>query len=448
MPDRFKVKTFINPAGKIAWRVTGTTLAGKRIRENYAERATAQSRRLELEDTDLDPSRPAPTLKSTILTEQQISDAETAFQECGNRSLTSAVHRLLQIEGVAQEKEASVDTLIRFFRDNYNPEMKSISVYNAVEAFLKAKEVAGLYPKTITFYRGSLHFLTKLDPNRLLQDVSFQEIEKILSQYGNLNSRRARLRAFSVFFSWAQKRDYILDNPCGKLDPIPADDRKIEILPLEVCRKLLKAAMGWKDGEMAATIGIALFSGLRPSEIESLTPEDIRPNGIRVTGGKLRRSAKRIVPISENLNVWLSQYPFKKFPSHHRNSFRLLKEATGHKVWVQDILRHTSISFQLAQDEDIYKVATRNGTSVQMVNRHYLEVIDDPRDVEGFWKITPDSLRKVQVKIPDPKAPKTVKWPSNAALKKMVADMPMTQVGKAIGVSDNAVRKRLKKLGL
>jgi DNA-binding Lrp family transcriptional regulator len=30
----------------------------------------------------------------------------------------------------------------------------------------------------------------------------------------------------------------------------------------------------------------------------------------------------------------------------------------------------------------------------------------------------------------------------------MVASLPMTQVGKRLGVSDNAVRKRLKKRGL
>ena len=180
---------------------------------------------------------------------------------------------------------------------------------------------------------------------------------------------------------------------------------------------------------MATSIAIALFAGLRPSEIAALAPGDIRERGIRVRGGKLRRKTSRMVPIPENLAEWLQVFPFKGLPSHHQRSYWLLRKATKAANWAQDVLRHTSISFQLERDQDEARTLFNTGTSKQMVDRHYREVIEVNLAEE-------------------PATPKRIAWPSDEKLLEMVASLPMTQVGKQLGVSDNAVRKRLKKRGL
>lgn len=46
------------------------------------------------------------------------------------------------------------------------------------------------------------------------------------------------------------------------------------------------------------------------------------------------------------------------------------------------------------------------------------------------------------------KRPTKIKWPSDQELLKLVSEHSMVQVGKKLGVSDNAVRKRLKSRGL
>jgi integrase len=213
-------------------------------------------------------------------------------------------------------------------------------------------------------------------------------------------------------------------------------------------KRLLSAAIQWKEGSMAAAIAIALFAGLRPSEIAGLKPEDIREKGIRVRGGKLRRKTNRMVPIPDNLKVWLETYPFVGLPSHYQRSYRVLRKATETKNWVQDILRHTSISYQLERDQNEGLTLFNAGTSQAMANRHYREVIEDSEHVEQFWALTPDKVRNLKVNFDKVPSRKTVQWPSDKKLLEMVHSMPMTQVGKAIGVSDNAVRKRMKVRGL
>jgi integrase len=72
---------------------------------------------------------------------------------------------------------------------------------------------------------------------------------------------------------------------------------QIAILSIDEIKRLLFVAATYQNGVMAATISIGLFAGLRPCEIDQLKPEQIMPDGIRVTGGKLRRQLNRTVPI-------------------------------------------------------------------------------------------------------------------------------------------------------
>ncbi len=149
-------------------------------------------------------------------------------------------------------------------------------------------------------------------------------------------------------------------------------------------------------------MALALFAGLRPSEIDDLEPGDVLEGRIRVQGGKLRRTLRRRTPIPPVLATWLEAYPFTGQPAGYRNKFRVLKAAVASDRWVQDILRHTSISFQLERDKDEARTAFNNGTSKQMIDLHYRDVIDDPQVVEAFWNLTPEVIQKVTLTGPCP----------------------------------------------
>jgi hypothetical protein len=222
---------------------------------------------------------------------------------------------------------------------------------------------------------------------------------------------------------------------------------KIEILSAAQAGILLRASTLLFEGAATSSIAILLFAGLRPSELADLKPGDVKADRIRVTGGKMRRKLKRTVDIPHVLKRWLKAYPFERRPGGWVYKSRKIRSFVDHPNWVSDILRHTSISFQLERDQNVERVAWNNGTSVNMIEQHYREGVESRNEVKRFWELDPEAVAKV--KLPDSKAKiptkLPVQWPSNAELKKLVWKKPLVHVGKDLGVSDNAVRKRCKK---
>ena len=222
---------------------------------------------------------------------------------------------------------------------------------------------------------------------------------------------------------------------------------QIAALSLDECKRLLYAAILMGDKATAACVAIGIFVGLRPSEINDLKTEDLLKDKIRVSGGKLRRTLKRSTPIPPVLAAWLKEFPFTGLPAGWSSKLKRLKKATKAKKWVQDIIRHTSITFQTERDKNEALTAYNCGTSIQMMNRHYRDTIDDEKIVTEFWSLTPAKLLATPPKVDLPTKVR-VTWPSRKALEKLVWAKPMIHAAKEIGVSDVALRKHCLKLGI
>lgn len=386
-----------------------------------------------------------PTPKRTRLTDSQLAEAEAAITAAKGRSLTRILSHYDSLSNRASAKGVTLDTAIAFFDSHYREEVKSVTIYNAYREFLDAK--TDLSPKTLIHYTSSLKTLLSPDPNRPLTDVTLSDIERILKGFKNLNSRQTMRRALSAFFSWAVRHHYCLENPCDRLDKQPRDMSRISVLSLEECQRLLHAALLLHDGAAAASVAIGLFAGLRPSEIRDLKPDDIAREKIRVSGGKLRRKLKRTTPIPPVLAAWLELHPFTGFPSGWDGKLKTLKKATKAKSWVQDVIRHTSITFQAERDKSEAGTAFNNGTSIEMMNRHYREIIDDDDTVRKFWNLTPAEIlsAKPEVEIPNRHR---FDWPSKGRLKKLVWQKPLIHAAKDLEVSDVALRNHCKKVGV
>jgi integrase len=231
------------------------------------------------------------------------------------------------------------------------------------------------------------------------------------------------------------------------LDKLPKDISQISVLSLDEVKRLLDAAVSYQDGAAAAPIAIGLFAGLRPSEIADLKQEDVTGGKIRVSGGKLRRKLKRSVPVPPVLAEWLKAYPFTALPKGWQYKMNALKEATKAAKWVQDIVRHTSITFQTERDKNEALTAYNNGTSKAMMDLHYRNTIDEERTVTEFWGLTPTKLLKKRPVITLPEK-KTVAWPEKSALAQLVWQKPLIHAAADIGVSDVALKKHCVKLSV
>ena len=417
---------------------------GTRVRQNFSEKSEAVRRLADLQ-LDIEGTPEARQAQRTSLSPEQLSDAESAIQQIGSTSLSKVVAHYLNLQARVREKGADLDQAIAFFETRYRPETKTITMLNAKEEFLRTRH--GISEATRDNYEIGLCLLLKKDPNKFVHSFTVSDLEASLSKYSNTRSQRSFRAIFSVFFHWATRHHYCLENPCERFDKLPKDMSQIATLSFEEVKRLLYAAVCVQDGASAAAVAIGLFAGLRPSEIKDLKPEDIGDKVIRISGGKLRRKLKRTVPIPPVLAEWLKKYPFAGLPGGWDYKMKALKKVTKAKKWVQDIIRHTSITFQTERDKNEALTAYNCGTSIQMMNQHYRNTIDDEKTIAAFWALTPKKLLAKKPEIELPGKPK-VAWPEKKALAKLVWEKPLIHAAKDIGVSDVALRKHCVKLGI
>jgi len=419
--------------------VTGSWPDGTRERTNFEDRGDAIEHKARIEK-EAGGRREAYQLSRTALSREELVDAENALAISGKQSLSEMVTHYLKLQkDVADCSNLNLDQAMAFFRNHYSAEIEELSIYVARERFLGTRR--NLEATTVRHYESATRLLLSPDPNKFVHQFTVKDIDKMLGKYKNLNSFNTNRRGINVFFNWAVRYHLCMENPCLRMDKPIRPESHIAILSPDEVRRLLKASLLMNDGVSAATIAIFLFAGLRPSELQDLKPEDIKSERIRVVGGKLRRKLKRSVQISPVLKAWLDEYPFRGLPSGWDYKRRKLKDVTKAENWVSDILRHTSISYQLERDQDQGKVAFVNGTSAGVIDQHYRDVIDDPEVVKAFWLLTPKQVLSEEIEL-DLKKARVIEWPTDALLAKLVWEKPLSRLAVDLNITDSAIRKR------
>lgn len=174
------------------------------------------------------------------------------------------------------------------------------------------------------------------------------------------------LAAIRVFCTWLTQQRYLASNPAEDIPTPQTDASAKETLSNHDAAALMAEADDWMDGVFAPYFAIALFAGLRPTEIAGLKPDHVVLRGrepfIRVIGGKRRRT-QRIVPISDNLKAWLTKHARHPFlPVRFQYGWRWVRERAGvRKRWSGDICRHTWASNRMAILRDEARLAREAG---------------------------------------------------------------------------------------
>jgi integrase len=161
---------------------------------------------------------------------------------------------------------------------------------------------------------------------------------------------------------------------------------------LEFTRKKMPRFLAW--------LTLAMMAGIRPEEIDKLTPEKINLDQGIVTvdalTSKVRR--RRIVHLKPAAIAWLKTARIKKnLPLPHvtrRRCLRKLRDALGWPEWKKDVLRHTAASYWLASEPDAARLAMELGNSQQVLMKHYRELVTDEQ-AKAFWALMPKKARRM-----------------------------------------------------
>jgi integrase len=287
----------------------------------------------------------------------------------------------------------------RFYARHHQRGIKRIAVTDAVGEMIAAKTAKGVsdvYIADLRYRLGVFKEAFHCDVSALAPDdvaAFFERLRLSPRSYNNF------LRTVRTFFLFAQNRGW-LSKEVDLLARVEKRSEKrapVEIFTPSELTALLKNA----SRELAPCFALAAFTGLRAEEILRLDWADIerRPGFVEVAAHKAKTAARRIVPLTDNLASWLAIAPrnAERVWQHSKAWFfeAMRNAAADAKIkWKQNALRHSFISYRLAEIQDVNRVALEAGTSPQMIFRHYRELAT-PEQARTWFSISPAEAQNV-----------------------------------------------------
>jgi integrase len=287
----------------------------------------------------------------------------------------------------------------RFYLRHHGRGIKHKSVADAVDEMIAAKRaagVSGLYLSDLRYRLGVFKAAFHCDVNAIVpDDVArfFDGLRLSPRSYNNF------LRTLRTFFAFAQRRGWLSKETdlLARVEKRSEKPAPVEIFSPAELAKLLKNAVP----ELVPCLTLAAFAGLRSEEILRLEWVDVerRPGFIEIAAHKAKTATRRLVPITNNLTSWLAVAPRNgdRVWRHSKAWFfeAMRKTASDAEIkWKQNALRHSFISYRLAEVQDVNRVALEAGTSPQMIFRHYRELAT-PDQAQSWFAISPDGAGKI-----------------------------------------------------
>lgn len=218
----------------------------------------------------------------------------------------------------------------------------------------------------------------------------------------------------SQLFKFAESRGYIArgENPVAQTEKIEAKngDAVTIFSPDELTRLIAAAPDAFKP-----VLALQAFAGLRSAEVARLDWRDVElaKGHIEVAADKAKTASRRLVPITANLAEWLAPYAastgkiWKHSRAYYHEAQRDTAAATAVETntkrktqaqepveWKHNALRHSFISYRLAEIQNVAQVALEAGNSAGMIFQHYRELVT-AADAKAWFAIAPQQPANV-----------------------------------------------------
>lgn len=251
-------------------------------------------------------------------------------------------------------------------------------------------------------FPGAMSLVTTAEIGDFLRGLKGQaeEGKKALPVTGR--SRNNFRRAIGTLVNFAVSRGYLVKGTVEIENVAQAreENGEIEIFRPEEIAAVLEIA----DKRLIPFLAIGAFAGLRHAELQRLDWSEVRMDDgfIEVKANKAKTASRRLVPIQENLVRWLK--PHRKASGHvceYVNTSNQIdklaavvdkklkeKDSTAAFAWKRNAMRHSYISYRVADTQNVAQVALEAGNSPQMIFRHYRELVR-PEAAKAWFAVLP-----------------------------------------------------------
>jgi integrase len=290
----------------------------------------------------------------------------------------------------------------KFYARHHGRGIKRKPIADAVDEMIATKKASGLselYLSDLRYRLGAFKAAFHCDVNALVPDdigTFFAGLNLSPRSYNNF------LRTLKTFFAFAQKQGWL----SREVDLLArVEKRREKSVPVEIFSPAQLADLfAHASSELRPCLALAAFAGLRSEEILRLEWSDLdrRPGFVEVAADKAKTATRRLVPISDNLAAWLATasrdgaHVWTKSKAWFFESLRAavstINENRRPKAvlfeWKQNALRHSFITYRLAETQDVNRVALEAGNSPQIIFRHYRELAT-PEQARTWVSIRP-----------------------------------------------------------
>lgn len=315
------------------------------------------------------------------------------------------------LEGKASLLEAAKEYARRHLHD-----LPDKMLPDAVKEMLEAKEREGAskaYKKVLRFYLGQLSDAFHCQ----VRSVTTAQLGDFLRNMDvSARTKNNARQVVGAFFKYCIERGWLpKDHDAVSLVPKfkekPAD---IQIFtPQEIANFLT-----YCRPEMVPFLAIGAFAGLRSAEIERLDWGEVHiaDRLIEVKAAKAKTASRRVVPMTENLAKLLAGHagtegrvvPFDNVNKQigwlvEDTNAGLRAAAKKEKkdsekvkpaVWKKNGLRHSYITYRVADIQNVNQVSLECGNSTAVIFKHYRELVR-PAEAKRWFAIEPDGGGKV-----------------------------------------------------
>jgi integrase len=286
----------------------------------------------------------------------------------------------------------------RFYARHHGREVKRKAVPDAVREMIEAKKIGGVSEVYLNDLRYRLGMFADCFQCNLVS-LTPDDIQSFFDSI-NLSARSFNnfLSTLKTFCRFAQDRGW-LSKEVDLLSGVKR--RKEKRAPVEILTpREMVALLEHATPEIAPCFALGAFAGLRSEEILRLEWADVtrRPGFIEVAAHKAKTATRRLVPITQNLTYWLGPLRANGLVWQNTKAMfhktRLRVAAAAGVKWKQNVLRHSFISYRLAEIQDVNRVALEAGNSPQMIFRHYRELAT-PEQAATWFAIAPQAAPNV-----------------------------------------------------
>lgn len=337
---------------------------------------------------------------SASMTREQSIEYASVVQSLQPVGLTLSAAAAAVVEAVKQAGDlATVAAAIRFYKTKHKPiTQKSVAdVVAELLALKKARGASERYFDDLKFrlekfadaFQCNISSVTSADIQAWLDMKKKANGDKLSTQSYSNNRRLAHL-----LFKFAASRNYAHENVVEQVDKVKIKNAECEIFTPDESAKLLASV----SEDFLPCLALGLFAGIRSAELGRLKWENIVLSEGHIVVGKseAKTASRRIVPISENLALWLAPYAERKgkvWPLG-RIAFHKREQSTAKAagvVWKFNAMRHSFASYSLAILNDAGRVAGFCGNSPKVIHRHYNKLCTQS-DALKFFALKPPQL--------------------------------------------------------